>query len=69
MKMRRQTLKDKDSRVIGYIDTHASGIQVAKDTTLRILGFYDPKTGVTRDANYRAVASTNILVSLITGAG
>lgn len=66
--MSRQTLKDQNSRVIGYIDTHASGMQVAKDLDLHILGFYDPNAGVTRDINYKVVASTNILASLITRA-
>ena len=64
--MSTQTLKDKNYRVIGYIDTQPDGKQVGKDANYRVKGYYDPKANQTKDANYRVVGQGNLLSSLIT---
>ena len=63
--MGRIALKDAGFRIIGYIDTDASGKQTALDAGFRIVGYYDPKANVTKDASYRIIAHGNTLASLI----
>ena len=64
--MSRQTLKDSQFRVIGYIETRSDGIQVGKDKQFRVKGYYEPKTDKTKDAQFRVVGQGNLLASLIT---
>jgi len=63
--MSRQTMKDAQFRIIGYIDTRSDGSQVAKDAQFRTLGYYDPRTNQTKDAQFRVIAHANLLASLI----
>ena len=63
--MAQQILKDKNFRIIGYIDTDSSGKQTIKDPNFRIKGYYDPKANQTKDLNFRIVGSGNLLATLL----
>lgn len=63
--MARTEIKDRTYRIIGYIDTDASGKQTALDAGFRHVGYYDPRTNQTKDAAYRIVGTGNQLSSLI----
>jgi hypothetical protein len=63
--MSRQTLKDAQFRIIGYIDTADDGRQTARDAQFRIVGYYEPNTNQTKDAQFRVVAHGNLLASLL----
>lgn len=63
--MSRRTIKDKQSRTIGYIDTQPDGRWKAMDASFRTVGTYDPKLDVTLDDKFRTVAMGDILSSLI----
>lgn len=57
----------KDGRVVGFIETRPDGKLVAKDTSYRIRGHYDPKTNQTRDFTYKVVGSGNLLATMVVG--
>ena len=40
--MARQTLRDRNQHVIGYIDVEFSGRQVLRDSNNHVLGYYEP---------------------------
>ena len=40
--MTRQTLRDRNQHVIGYIDVEFSGRQVLRDSNNHVLGYYEP---------------------------
>lgn len=67
--MSRQTIKDKNFRIIGYIETMADGKKKALDANFRILGFYDPRKNVTQDKSFRTIAQGDTLAALIQGQG
>ena len=61
----RQTLKDANYNVIGYIETESSGRQVLLDRQFIRLGYYDVKRNETLDAKLVRVGFGNILTSLL----
>lgn len=63
--MSRITLKDKNYRIIGYIETRSDGVHVGKDARFRIVGYYDPRTNQTKDDRFRIVAQGDMLAALI----
>ena len=63
--MAREAIKGMDHRIIGYIETSANGRQKALGKDYRTLGYYEPRTDKTQDANYKVIASGNILTGLI----
>lgn len=63
--MKRQKLTDARYQALGYIDTAAGGRQTARDAQLHAIGYYDPHTDTTRDAQRRLVGKGNLLASLI----
>jgi len=63
--MARQAIKDKNYRIIGYIETMPDGKRKAVDAGFRTLGFYDPKRNVTQDKNYQRIAEGDVLSALI----
>lgn len=63
----RQTLKDAQFRVIGFIETDASGQQTIMDAQFRRLGSYNPATDTTKDAQFRRVGQGNLLTTLLPG--
>jgi hypothetical protein len=60
-----KAIRDRNSRILGYIETMADGRQKALDTHLRVLGFYDPRRNITTDANVRIIAQGNVLSALV----
>ena len=63
--MARQAIKDKNYRIIGYIETMPDGKRKAVDAGFRTLGFYDPKRNVTQDKNYQRISEGDVLSALI----
>lgn len=63
--MARQTLRDKNYKVIGHIDTDPSGKQTLRDSAFKIKGYFDPKTNTTRDSAFKLVGKGNLLASLL----
>jgi hypothetical protein len=63
--MSREAIKDKNYRMLGYIEMMSDGKQKALDSNYRTLGYYDPKRNVTQDSNYRTIAQGNVLSGLI----
>jgi len=64
--MSTQVLKDRNSKILGYIEIKPDGSQVGKDYYQRIKGYYNPKTNQTKDFYQRVVGTGNLLASLIT---
>lgn len=63
----RQTLKDAQFRMIGFVETDTSGQQTILDAQFRRLRSYDPKTNVTKDAQFRRIGQGNLLTRLLRG--
>ncbi len=58
-------LKDRNSTIIGYIDTDSNGRQTLMDRNHSILGFYNPSNNTTLDRNHTIIGYGNILISLL----
>ena len=63
--MQTDTLKDSQSRTIGYIETDSRGKQTARTTRHITVGYYDPRTNWTVDRNNCRVSSGNTLMALL----
>jgi hypothetical protein len=63
--MARETLKDKNYKIIGYIDTDSTGKQTLKDSTFKVKGYFDPKTNTTRDSTFKMIGKGNLLTRLL----
>ena len=63
--MNRNRLTDARYRTTGYIDTGADGRQTGRDARFRTVGYYDPRSNITRDAQFQMVGTGNLLASLI----
>lgn len=63
--MSTEVIKDFYNRIIGYVETDASGNKVGKDFYRRIVGYYDKKLNVTKDFYNRIVGRGDLLSSLI----
>ncbi len=63
--MSRTAIKDRNFRILGYIETMPDGRQKALYANFRTLGYYDPRRDVTTDANFRTIARGNVLSALI----
>ena len=61
----RQTIRDRNDRVLGYIETLSDGRQKATDRNSKLLGWFDPHRNVTTDAGSRTLAKANVLSGLI----
>jgi hypothetical protein len=49
--MSRKAIKDRNFRVLGYIETMPDGRQKALNANFRTLGYYNPRRDATTDAN------------------
>jgi hypothetical protein len=58
-------IRDRHFHVIGGIRSDGGGKQTAFDAHFHMVGIYDPKMDLTRDAHFQAVGSGNQLVALI----
>ena len=65
IELRRQVIKDRNDRILGYIETLANGRQKATDRNSNLLGYFDPQSNVTTDASSRVLAKANVLSGLI----
>ena len=63
--MSKETIRDRNDRVLGYIETMPNGRQKATDRNSRLLGWFDPERNVTTDASSRVLAKANVLSGLI----
>ena len=63
--MPREAIKDKNYRIIGYVETMPDGRKKALDAGFRTLGYFDPKRNVTQDRNYQRIAEGDVLSALI----
>ena len=63
--MSRQTLRDRNYHVIGYIDIESSGRQVLRDSYFHILGYYEPGRDETLDSHFCVVGRGNVLATLL----
>ena len=59
--MSRQTLRDRNQHVIGYIDVEFS----LRDSNNHVLGYYEPGRNQTLDSNYHVIGNGNILTTLL----
>ena len=65
IELSRQVIKDRNDRILGYIETLANGRQKATDRNSNLLGWFDPQRDVTTDASSRVLAKANVLSGLI----
>ena len=63
--MARQTLRDRNQHVIGYIDVESSGRQCLRDSNNHVLGYYEPGRNQTLDSNNHVIGNGNILTTLL----
>ena len=63
--MSRQAIKDRNDRILGYIEMLSDGRLKATDRNSKLLGWFDPHRNVTTDASSRVVAKANVLSGLI----
>ncbi len=63
--MKRETLRDIQNNVIGFIESDSTGKQVLRDKNNYLIGTYQPRTNDTRDKNNMIVARGNMLVTLL----
>lgn len=63
--MATEYLRDDHFRVIGSIETDATGKQVGRDAKFQRVGDYDPRTNQTRDRQYRLAGTGNLLPAMI----
>ena len=63
--MQRETLFDHKNSVIGYIVTDSNGKQTIQTRTLKVLGYYDPKSNKTMDCNLKIIGTGNLLTRLL----
>ena len=61
----RQTLRDCNQHVLGYIDVEFSGRQTLRDSNNHVLGYYEPELNQTVDSNYHVIGNGNLLTTLL----
>ena len=61
----RQTLRDRNQHIIGYIDVESTGRQCLRDSNFHVIGYYEPSRNATVDANYHIIGYGNILTTLL----
>jgi hypothetical protein len=61
----RQTLRDRNQHIIGYIDVESTGRQCLRDSNFHVIGYYEPSRNATVDANYHVIGYGNILTTLL----
>ena len=63
--MTRQTLRDRNAHILGYIDEESDGRLVLRDRNYHILGYYYPKYNETKDSNMHVIGRGNLLMTLL----
>jgi hypothetical protein len=62
--MSEQILRDKKGNLIAYIKEESNQL-VIRDAHRNLLGYYDPKTNITRDKHRNKVGTGNLLTTLL----
>lgn len=62
----REPIKDYYNRIIGYIETKPNGDKIGYYFYLRIVGYYEKNSNLTKDFYRRIVGRGDMLSSLIT---
>lgn len=61
-----EVIRDKRGVVVGRIEYQKlTGKSVARDARGRVIGVYDPREGLTREASGKVVARGNLLIGLL----
>lgn len=60
-----QTLRDRNHRVIGYLETRSDGLLVLKNANHQTLGYYDAQRNETKNVNYVRIGYGNLLTTLL----
>lgn len=63
----RETIRDRQYRLLGYIETDRRGRKRALNARFQTVGYFDPARNETRDAAYKLVARGDGLSALIWG--
>ncbi len=63
--MKRETVRDRDGRTIGYIEVCFDGRTNATDRENRTLRYFDPRRNVTTERDNRTLARANVLSGLV----
>jgi len=63
--MQRLILKDKNFKVIGFIEVFQDGKKRLKDVNYLIKGYYDPETNMTKNAKFMFVGYGDLLTTLL----
>lgn len=61
----RETIRDRQYRAVGYVDTDRHGRQRGLNARFQTVGHFDPVRNETRDSAYKVVARGNVLATLI----
>lgn len=61
----RETIREFNGRILGYVDTDNKGNKTVRDFYGRILGYYNVDLNVTQDFYRRIVARGDAAISLI----
>jgi hypothetical protein len=63
--LKRETVRDRDGRTIGYIEVCSDGRTNATDRENRALRYFDPRRNVTTEGDNRILARANVLSGLV----
>lgn len=63
--MNRETLKDSQGKIVGYIDTDSRGNRVGKDFYGKIVGTYWKNFNLTKDFYGKIVAQGDAVAALV----
>lgn len=66
MAKKREIFKDRQQRILGYIETMSDNSQQAMSGDFTILAFYDKRKDETQDPNHVKTDDGNKLVELLT---
>ena len=61
-----ETIREFSGKVIGYIETKPNGDKIGYDFYLRIVGYYEKNSNLTKDFYRRVVGRGDMLSALIT---
>ena len=64
----RETIRDRQYRAVGYVDTDRHGRQRALNARFQTVGHFDPVRNETTDRWHKVIARGNVLAALIFGA-
>jgi len=63
--MKKEILRDKNRKIIGYIETDYKGRKILRDKERHIIGYYYPKLNKTLDTFHNDVGEGDVLITMI----